>query len=415
MFTITGKYNEAVVFSDCESMENTAYSQIVQLCDQEFVSGSKIRIMPDVHAGAGCTIGTTMTITNKAVPNMVGVDIGCGMEVAKLENKRINLPELDNAVKKLIPCGFEIRKREHKFNSLINLEELKCKANLDRARKSIGTLGGGNHFIEAAKDDEDNIWFVVHSGSRHLGNEIAKYYQDEAFKRLNGSSKTDINKLIKKLKKQGRESEIQNLIQETKQAVNTHIPKALAYAEYALFDDYIHDMKIVQRFADINRKAMVEEIAKEMKFAITEQFTTIHNFIDTVDAVDIVGTDDTDDTDMMILRKGAVSAQNGEKLIIPMNMRDGSLICVGKGNPDWNYSAPHGAGRLMSRSEAKQSLTLNEFKKTMEGIYTTSVNSGTLDEAPGAYKPMEEIIRHIGDTVEILKEIKPIYNFKAAD
>lgn len=369
MFTITGKYNEAVVFSDFEKLENTAHSQILQLCNQEFVNGSKIRIMPDVHAGAGCTIGTTMTIKDKIVPNLVGVDIGCGMEVVRIENKRINLPELDNAVKKLIPCGFEIRKREHKFNDCLNLEDLRSKriANLDRARKSIGTLGGGNHFIEAAKDDESNIYLVVHSGSRHLGNEIALYYQKEAVKRL---------------------------------PKNVDVPKALAYVEHELFDDYIHDMKIIQKFADINRKAMVEEIVREMKFTVIVQFSTIHNYID---------------TDSMILRKGAVSAKLGEKLIIPMNMRDGSLICEGKGNPDWNESAPHGAGRLMSRSEAKQSLTLNEFKKNMEGIYTSSVTKDTIDEAPGAYKPMQEIVKHIDDTVTILNEIKPIYNFKAAE
>ena len=402
MYTITGKYNEAVVFSDYETMENTAYSQIMQLCNQEFVTGSKIRIMPDVHAGAGCTIGTTMTITDKIVPNLVGVDIGCGMEVACLDDKRINLPELDNAIKQNIPCGFEIRKSEHKYNDLINLDDLRCKRymNIDRATRSIGTLGGGNHFIEVGKDDEDRLYLIVHSGSRHLGKETAEYYQNEAYKRLNKYSKKDIDKLIKQLKKQGKQSEIQKTIEETKQATNSDIPKSLAYAEADLFDDYIHDMKIVQKFADINRKAMVEEIRKKMKFSIAEQFTTIHNYIE---------------TETMILRKGAVSAKDGEKLIIPMNMRDGSLICTGKGNPDWNYSAPHGAGRIMSRSEAKHSLTLSDFKKSMDGIYTTSLTSDTLDEAPMAYKPMEEIMKHIGETVEIYKTAVPIYNFKAAE
>ena len=371
MYIITGKYNEAVVFSDFESMEKSAHGQILQLCDQEFVKGEKIRIMPDVHAGAGCTIGTTMTITDKIVPNLVGVDIGCGMEVACLDNKRLNLPELDNAIKENIPSGFEIRKREHKYNELIDLEELRCKykMNLDRARKSIGTLGGGNHFIEAGKDEDGKLYFVVHSGSRHLGKEVADYYQREAHKKL------------------GKQKDI---------------PKSLAYAEGALFDDYIHDMKIVQNFADINRKAMVLEIAKKMKFDITEQFTTVHNYIET-------------DFDPMILRKGAVSAKIGEKLIIPMNMRDGSLICIGKGNPDWNYSAPHGAGRIMSRSEAKHSLTLNELKKSMDGIYTTSLTKETIDEAPMAYKPMEEIIKHIGETAEIYKTVRPIYNFKSVE
>jgi RNA-splicing ligase RtcB len=325
--------------------------------------------MPDVHAGAGCTIGTTMTVKDKIVPNLVGVDIGCGMEVACLGDKRVNLPELDRAIKDNIPSGFEVRKNEHKFNDLIDLEELRCKnqVKLDRARKSIGTLGGGNHFIEAGKDGEGKLYFIVHSGSRHLGLEVAEYYQREAYKRLDRQ---------------------------------LDIPKSLAYAENDLFEDYIHDMKIIQRFADINRKAMALEIVKKMKFDVIEQFTTVHNYIE---------------TESMILRKGAVSAKDGEKLIIPMNMRDGSLICIGKGNPDWNYSAPHGAGRIMSRSEAKQRLTLNELKKSMDGIYTTSLTKETIDEAPMAYKPMDEITKHIGETVEIYKTIKPVYNFKAAE
>ena len=402
MYTITGKYNEAVVFSDYETMESSAYGQILNLCNQEFVQGAKIRIMPDVHAGAGCTIGTTMTITDKIVPNLVGVDIGCGMEVACLNDKRMNLPELDKAIKQNIPSGFDIRKNEHKYNSMIELDELRCgkKVNLDRARKSVGTLGGGNHFIEAGKDDDEKLYLVVHSGSRHLGLEVANYYQNEAHERLNKYSKKDIDKLIKDLKKQGREDEIQKTI--TSMPEISDVPKSLAYAQDDLFDDYIHDMKIVQKFADINRKAMVLEIVKAMKFDIAEQFSTIHNYIET-------------DTNPMILRKGAVSAKDGEKLIIPMNMRDGSLICMGKGNPDWNFSAPHGAGRIMSRSEAKHSLTLSDLKKTMDGIYTTSLTKDTVDEAPMAYKPMEEIIKHIGETVEILKSIKPVYNFKAAE
>ncbi|MCL2771753.1 MAG: RtcB family protein [Oscillospiraceae bacterium] len=402
MYTITGKYNEAIVFSDYETMENTAYSQIMQLCNQEFTKGAKIRIMPDVHAGAGCTIGTTMTIRDKVVPNLVGVDIGCGMEVVRLDNKRINLPELDKAINENIPCGFEIRSREHKFNDLIELDELKCKrqVNLDRARRSIGTLGGGNHFIEADKDSDGILYFVVHSGSRHLGTEVATYYQNEAYRRLNKNSKKDIDELIKELKRQGRDKDIQQALEESKLNELTSIPKALAYAEDYLFDDYIHDMKIVQKFADINRKAMVEEIRKKMKFDIIEQFMTVHNYIE---------------TETMILRKGAVSAKDGEKLLIPMNMRDGSLICIGKGNPDWNFSAPHGAGRIMSRSEAKHSLILSEFRKQMDGIYSTTISNSTIDEAPMAYKPMEEIIKHIGGTVEIYKTITPVYNFKAAE
>ena len=378
MYIIEGKYNEAVVFSDYETMEESAYSQILSLCNQKFVKGLKIRIMPDVHAGAGCTIGTTMTVTDKIVPNLVGVDIGCGMEVACLDETRMNLPELDKTIKENIPSGFDIRKSGHKFNDLIELEDLRCKLeanlNLERARKSIGTLGGGNHFIEIDKDDEGKLYLTVHSGSRHLGLEVANYYQKEAYKRLS--------------------KEVTG---------NADFVKALAYAEGDLFDDYIHDMRITQKFADLNRKAIVEEIRKKVKFDIAEQFVTIHNYIEYTEAGSV------------ILRKGAVSAKDGEKLIIPINMRDGSLICVGKGNPDWNFSAPHGAGRLMSRSEAKQNLTLSEFKKVMDGIYTTSVTKDTLDEAPMAYKPIEEITKHIGSTADILKKIVPVYNFKAAE
>jgi len=402
MFKITGKYNEAVVFSDYETMESSAYGQILQLCNQAFIKGSTIRIMPDVHFGASCTIGTTMTITDKIVPNLVGVDIGCGMEVSCLSDKRANLPELDKAIKENIPSGFEVRKTEHKYNDMIDLEALRCrrKANLDKARKSIGTLGGGNHFIELGKDGEGLLYLVVHSGSRHLGLEVANYYQDEAYKRLNKRSKADIDGIIAELKRQGRKSEIQKAIKEAGSPKQSDVPKVFAYAEGELFDDYIHDMKIVQQFAEINRKAIAGEIVKKMKFGVAERFTTVHNYID---------------TETMILRKGAVSAKDGEKLIIPMNMRDGSLICTGKGSPDWNYSAPHGAGRLMSRSEAKQSLILSEFKKQMDGIYTTTALKETIDEAPMAYKPMDEITKHIGGTAEIDKTITPVYNFKAAE
>lgn len=369
MIEIKGKYNNAIVYT--ENIESGAVTQIETLCNQEFVKSSKIRIMPDVHSGIGCTIGTTMTIEDKVVPNLVGVDIGCGMEVVKLENNRIELQKLDKLIYEKIPSGFNIRDKEHRFNDEIDLNQLKCKnkVNLNRARLSIGTLGGGNHFIEIDKDSEGNLYLVIHSGSRHLGKEVASLYQEEAYKSLNKNSKSDI-------------------------------PKALAYVSGELFDDYIHDMKIVQRFADLNRKAMVQEIIKGMKLKVVSRFTTIHNYID---------------TENMILRKGAVSAQKGKILLIPINMRDGSLICIGKGNPEWNYSAPHGAGRIMSRTQAKNSFTLTQFKETMKDIYTTSVNRDTIDECPLAYKPMEEIIDNIGDTVEIIDNIKPIYNFKAAE
>lgn len=387
-----------------EVVEETALEQIKMLCDQEFSSGSRIRIMPDVHAGAGCTIGTTMTIRDKAVPNLVGVDIGCGMETIRIGNSHIELEKLDKLIYEKIPSGFNIRKEPHPYNEQIDLNKLRCKMagkiNLDRAVRSLGTLGGGNHFIEVDRDTEGKLYLVVHSGSRHLGLEVAHFYQNEAYKALNGNSPADVDTLIKEYKAAGREKEIQKALKELKAQVTTTVPKALAYCEGELLEDYIHDMTLVQRFAMLNRKAMMDEMIRGMKLKVEEQFTTIHNYID---------------TENMILRKGAVSAKAGEKLLIPINMRDGSLICVGKGNEDWNCSAPHGAGRLMSRTQAKKSYTVSEFRKEMEGIYTTSVNTETLDECPMAYKRMQDIVDNIGDTAGILSVIKPVYNFKAGE
>lgn len=398
MIELKGKYNEAKIFTDV--VDEASISQVLLLLNQEFVSGSKIRLMPDIHAGAGCTIGTTMTIADKIVPNLVGVDIGCGMETIKINESHIELQKLDKLIYEKIPSDFNVREKTHRYFDEINLEDLFCYKHIDprRAEKSLGTLGGGNHFIEANKDDEGNIYVVVHSGSRHLGLEVAKYYQEEGYKSLNGSTKQDIDALIAELKTQGREREIQKSVTALKNTKRTNIPKQLAYVSGELFEQYIHDMKIVQRYAELNRQAMMDEIIKGMKVHVTEQFTTIHNYID---------------TKAMILRKGAVSAKEGEKLLIPINMRDGSLICVGKGNDDWNQSAPHGAGRLMSRSAAKESFTVSEFKNQMSGIYTTSVNKDTLDECPMAYKGMDDIVNNIGDTVNIVDIIKPIYNFKA--
>ncbi|MFW5648590.1 MAG: RtcB family protein [Candidatus Alkaliphilus sp. MAG34] len=400
MIRVKGKYNSAIIYID--NVEDKVIDQIKTLLDQEFVTGSKIRIMPDVHVGMGCTIGTTMTIEDKIVPNLVGVDIGCGLEVIKIKNKNIELQKLDKLIYNKIPSGFKIRDKEHKFNDEIDLNELRCRkeVNLKRARLSIGTLGGGNHFIEANEDSEGNKYIVIHSGSRHLGHQVASLYQKKAYQVLNKSTKEDIDAYIAELKSQGRGKNIKRELKKRKSRIVTDIPRDLAYVSGQLFDDYIHDMKIVQYFAELNRRAMAEVIIRGMKLDVVEQFTTIHNYVD---------------TENMILRKGAVSAQSGEKLIIPINMRDGSLICVGKGNADWNYSAPHGAGRVMSRTQAKKVLDLNEFKETMEGIYTTSVNRRTIDECAFAYKPMEEIIENVGDTVDIIDRIVPIYNFKAAD
>jgi len=396
MIELKGKYNTAKVFTD--NIEQEAISQIINLLNQEFARGSKIRIMPDTHAGAGCTIGTTMTITDKVVPNLVGVDIGCGMETVLLADKHVELQKLDKAIHEVVPAGFDTRDEIHPYMNEINLAELRCAdhVNLNRAELSMGTLGGGNHFIELDKDDEDRLYLVVHSGSRNLGKQVAEYYQKVAAKDLE-KRRNDGSKLIAELKAQGREKDIET---ELRKREFLKVDKNLAFAEGKLFDDYIHDMTVTQRYAMLNRKAIVKEIVKRMKFKAEDSFATIHNYIE---------------TDAMILRKGAISAKDGERVLIPINMRDGSLICVGKGNPDWNHSAPHGAGRLMSRSAAKESITLSQFKASMEGIYSSTVNKSTIDESPFAYKPMDEIVANIADTVEIIKTIKPVYNFKAAE
>ena len=400
MIGLNGKYNSATVYTDL--IDQGAVAQIIELCDQPMSEGARIRIMPDVHAGAGCTIGTTMTITDKVVPNIVGVDIGCGMETVKLKEKHIELQKLDKLIYEKIPSGFAVRSKVHRYSDKIDLTELYCydKINADRALASIGTLGGGNHFIEADKGEDGSIYIVIHSGSRHLGVETAKYYQKEAYRRLNKCSDKEVSELIGRLKAEGRQKQIKAELKKLENTKTTSVPKHLAYCEGELFEQYIHDMKIVQQFAMLNRQAMMDEIIKGMHLHVTEQFTTIHNYID---------------TENMILRKGAVSAQAGEKLLIPINMRDGSLICVGKGNPEWNFSAPHGAGRLFSRSQAKQSFTVSEFKKQMQGIYTTSVSEQTLDECPMAYKSLDDIAGNIGDTADIIEVIKPIYNFKAGE
>ncbi len=367
MIVIKGKFNTAIVYTS--NIDKGAVEQIRELCDQEFIEGSTIRIMPDVHEGLGCTIGTTMTIHDKIVPNLVGVDIGCGIETIKLKNKTLDLEKLDRVIYNFIPSGFNIRQNAHEYVEYIDFNSLVSKDHLDlnRAKLSIGTLGGGNHFIEVNKDGDGFLYLTVHSGSRHLGKQVADHYQKVAYQKLR-------NKSVK-------------------------INKQLAYLEGEDFDDYLNDMNIVQRYAIYNRKAIVNEIIDKMDIKVDYQFTTIHNYIN---------------LDDMILRKGAISAKKSEKVLIPINMRDGSLICVGKGNKEWNYSAPHGAGRVMSRTQARQEVSLEEFRESMKGIYTTSVNKSTIDEAPVAYKPMEEIVENIKDTADILDVIRPIYNFKAS-
>ena len=369
MITLDYKYNQIKVFTD--ELESSAESQLRTMCEQPFMANNKIRVMPDVHAGVGCTIGTTMTIGNYVVPNMVGVDIGCGMLTVKLEEKRLNLPELDSFIRQYIPSGREVRERPHRSHGRIDLEELLCYNKVDtrRAKESLGTLGGGNHFIEIDKDDKDNLYLVIHTGSRNLGLQVAQFYQKKAFEAVGGRKQSEI-------------------------------PYELAPLSGQDMVDYLHDMAVMQRYAALNREIIKEEILKGLKLHEAESFSTIHNYID---------------MDAMILRKGAVSAKSEERLLIPINMRDGSLICTGLGNEDWNCSAPHGAGRLFSRTEAENRFSVSEFRKQMEGIFTTSVSQDTLDEAPMAYKPMEHILQHIKDTATVDKIIRPIYNFKASE
>ena len=378
MLTVKGTHNEAVVFTD--RLDSSAEGLLKAACNAEYLADCKIRIMPDVHAGKGCTIGTTMTIHDKVVPNMVGVDIGCGMETVKLKEKRIDFTKLDSVIRKFIPFGREIREiraegKEHTFAQDIDLTKLRCdKHGVERAYRSIGTLGGGNHFIEVDKDDEGHLYLVIHSGSRHLGVEVANFYQDAGYR---------------------------NLVSADKAAIRAQtISHDMAYVSGTLFDDYIHDMKLTQQFAVLNRKAMVQAILKKMKLTPVEAFTTIHNYID---------------TNAMILRKGAVSARKGEPLLIPINMRDGSLLCVGKGNDEWNQSAPHGAGRLMSRKEARNTIPMKDYKAAMKGIFTTCISKNTVDEAPMAYKSIDDIVKYIEQTADIVKVVKPVYNFKAEE
>lgn len=404
MIILHGKYGNAFVYTDL--VDNASQGQIVALLNQPFAEGANIRLMPDVHAGAGCTIGTTMQIHDKVCPNLVGVDIGCGMLVTKIKDKNIEFSKLDSVIREFVPSGFKKHTNcdyDDEIENLINDLRAKC-VDMKDAQESYGSLGGGNHFIEVNKDDDGAYYLVIHSGSRHPGLTIANYYQKQAIDQLKGIDIPTLERkkkeLVEKLKAEHRENEIDKELHELKKGNPTNIPPNLAYLTGQLFEDYIHDMKLMQLYATKNRHKMKSIIMKKMGFSQEFEFETIHNYID---------------IEKMILRKGAVSAQEGERLIIPMNMRDGSLICIGKGNPEWNYSAPHGAGRLMSRSEAKSTLTLTEFKKQMEGIFSTSVTRATIDESPMAYKPMETIVENIGPTCNIEKIIKPVYNFKASE
>ena len=399
MISVTGTQTEAKVFSNYP--QETALEQIQELCNQAFLKDTKIRIMPDYHAGKGCVIGTTIQLKDKVVPNLVGVDVGCGVLTVKLQNKKVDFNKLDHVIRTFVPSGQELHSDE--TVRLINTEfpsvqEFKAKHILtqDKSLYSLGTLGGGNHFIEVSVDSEGYHYLTIHTGSRYVGAKIANYYQKVAISNIR---QQDLNEMIEQLKLSGREKEIQTAIQSFKDK-NPVIPPDLAYLEGENFQDYMHDMKLAQAFAKANREEIARAITENMGFDELDRFDTVHNYID---------------TENLILRKGAVSAQKGERLIIPMNMRDGSILAVGKGNEDWNYSAPHGAGRILSRTKAMKSLSMEDFHKTMEGIWTTSVSEATLDEAPMAYKPMNEILEKIEETSEIACFIKPVYNFKASE
>lgn len=405
MMEITGKYGTAKVFTDV--IEESAIEQLKILCDQPFIKDSTIRIMPDVHTGAGCVIGFTADLGEMVIPNIVGVDIGCGMLTVELGKDDIDFAKLDDIIRKYVPYGKDVH--EGRIVKYPKLQELHCYRSLKdtkRIERSIGSLGGGNHFIEIDIDDDGNKYLVIHSGSRNLGKQVAEIYQNMAYDILRGKDKIfeKQKQIIEEYKATGRKAEIQSAIKELKasfEAQEISTPKELCYLKGEYRQMYLDDMKICQEYAVLNRYTMAQIIIKHMfdrDISEYEYFETIHNYID---------------HDSNIVRKGAVSAKDGEKLLIPINMRDGSLICIGKGNPDWNCSAPHGAGRLYSRNKAKETFTLEQFAEEMKGIYTTSVSVNTLDESPMAYKNMSDIVDNITPTAEIIKVIKPLYNFKA--
>ncbi len=402
MFEIVGKVNTAICYA--KVVEAEAIEQIRCLCDYELTAGSKVRIMPDVHSGKGCTIGTTMTIIDKAVPNTVGVDIGCGMYTVCLGKIEIDFEKVDEAAH-FIPSGRNVWEgRQERFD----MTKLRCFRSLKdtkRLERSLGTLGGGNHFIEIDAASDGTKYLVIHSGSRSLGKQVAEIYQQLAVD-LNMGKEDYFRQraeIIRTYKEQGRRSEIQKTIKQMAkdwEAKEPTLPADLCYLYGSYFEDYLHDVEICQRFARRSREKMAEVLLERTGMNGYEAFHTIHNYID---------------TEEMILRKGAIAAHKGEKVLIPINMRDGSVLAVGKGNPEWNYSAPHGAGRLMSRTKARDTLNLEEYRQSMEGIYSTSINEHTIDEAPMAYKSLADIMDVIEESVDVIEVLKPIYNFKASD
>lgn len=407
MIEINGTYSSAKIFTD--KAEESALEQIELLCSQKFSEDAKLRIMPDVHAGAGCVIGFTANLGEMVIPNIVGVDIGCGMLTVELKDTEIEFQKLDDVIREFVPSGRFVHKgRIKRYPELVNLKCYRFIKDSKKLERSIGTLGGGNHFIEIDADDDGHKYLVIHTGSRNLGKQVAEYYQNLACDILSGKDKLfdTQEKLIAQYKAEGRKSELQNAIKELKKAFEAKtpdMPKQLCYLTGKYKDAYIHDMKICQEYANLNRITIAEIIIDKLlgkNLTDFEYYHTVHNYID---------------MESNIVRKGAVSAKNGEKLLIPINMRDGSLLCIGKGNEDWNLSAPHGAGRLFSRTSAKEKFTVEEFESSMAGIFTTSINYNTLDECPMAYKDMTDIVANIGPTADVSKIIKPLYNFKAGE
>ena len=374
MITIYGKYTNAIVYTtenEQYAIDEYARKQLQMICDHPSTEGSKIRVMPDVHPGKVGTIGLTMTVGDSLLPSLVGVDIGCGMTLAKIKQKKIECQKLDTVIRENVPVGGKVRKTCHKLSSMIELEKLYCYKAIDaiKAEQSIGTLGGGNHFIEGDQDEEGALYIVVHSGSRHLGMEVTNYYLREGQR-------------VSQMKKQG------------------HASYDMTCLEGEMLEHYLHDLELVQNFARYNREAMIDEIVRGMKWKVLDSYTCIHNYIDFSE-------------DVPVLRKGAISAKTGEKVIIPINMRDGIILGTGLGNADWNCSAPHGSGRIYKRSEVKEHHTVSEFKKAMEGIYSICINKDTLDESLFAYRSIEDILHVIGETATVDNVIKPVYNFKA--
>ncbi len=402
MFEIKGKVNTAVCYA--ASAEDEAVGQIRRMCDYALTEGACVRIMPDVHAGKGCTIGTTMTVTDKACPNVVGVDIGCGMYTVRLGFSAPDFKKLDAAAH-YIPSGMNVW---DKAAAHFDIKALRCYPYLKERSwldRSLGTLGGGNHFIEVDLASDGAYYLVIHSGSRNLGKQVAEIYQQAAVDLHRGMDEYDRRReeLVKTYRAEGRAVEIQGALKDLEKAYRekkSAVPEDLCWLTGKPLENYLHDVELCQRFALLSREKMAEILLSRIGMAGSEAFHTVHNYID---------------TNEMILRKGAIAAHAGEKVLIPINMRDGSVLAVGRGNPEWNYSAPHGAGRVMSRKRAFEDLSLEDYAREMEGIYTTSVNAKTLDEAPMAYKRLDDIIGVIGDSVDVLDVMKPVYNFKAAD